>query len=197
MNLKLSPRDELIVTIVGLVVVVALLVVFLVMPKFRERGQLVAEQESIRQEVLSNQAKLAQLKDAQRESVATRAALIRVSNEMPSQPQLPTLIVDIQDLANQSGIDFVSVTPKEPEKTGQWLTIEMGMSLKGQFRDLVDFLTRLSALQRKVRVARVTVGVDEYPNLNMDVTGETYVMSESTGGGQVPPPPPASGGGGP
>lgn len=188
MKWRPSPRDELIIGIAVVLLIAVLVVIFLIMPNIQQRGALIAEQERIRQEVLTNQATLARLKEAQSESVANRAELIRVATEMPDQPELPTLIVEIQDLANQAGIDFISITPSPPAKSSGYDTIGLKMQTTGQFRDLVDFLSRLAALQRKVRVNAIDISVQKYPVLSLALDGQTFVMQALSPTATAPPP---------
>jgi type IV pilus assembly protein PilO len=189
---RLSPRDELIAELVLLVVVAALLVVFLVMPQIRAGAASRAKQASIRKDMAQAQLTLDRLKSAQQEAIANQAELIKIGNQVPDQPELPTLLVEIQDLANQSGVDFVGITPGAPAKLGSVQAIGLALQLRGQFRDLDDFLSRLYALTREVRVMNVNLTVaGKYPTLLLNVQANTFVMAKAAAPGSTAPAAPA------
>lgn len=189
MNLKLSPRDELIVELLAIVMVSVLAVVFLITPQWRHIGELKREQDDVRKQVQEAQATLARFKEAKAESIVNQAELIKLATQVPDEPQLPTLIVELQNVANQSGVDFISVTPEEPTPSGEYTIIPMRISVTGQFRDIVDFLGRVYGLTREVRITDASISVQEYPTLTADLTAQTFVMGAQAAEGTPPPPP--------
>lgn len=196
MNLKLSPRDELIVELLVIVLVAVLVVMFLVLPQYRQIGQIKTKQEAVRKQVAEAEATLARLKEAKAESISNRAELIKIANQVPDEPQLPTLIVAIQDVANQAGVEFISITPEQPAEAGSYSIVPLKLSVTGQFRDIVDFLGRLYALQREVRVQTLAIVVQDYPTLSADMGAQTFVMGAPQPAGGAPPAPPGAEGAG-
>lgn len=178
MNLKLSPRDQLIVGIAIIVLVAVLFSVFLIYPQFQRRQELKVKQAEVQKQVLSSEATLARLKEAKAQSLVNRAELMRIANQIPDSPEMPTLIVQVQDIANQAGVEFVSITPAEPKPEGAVQTVELAISLTGEFRDCVDFLTRLWALTREVRVVNLQVLAQAYPTLAVNLKADAFVMAE-------------------
>lgn len=177
-GLKLSPRDQLIVGVAVIVLVAVLFSVFLIYPQIQKRQELKAKQEEVQKQVLSAEATLARLKEAKAQSLVNRAELMRIANQVPDGPEMPTLIVQVQDIANQSGVEFVSITPAEPKAEGNVQTIELGIALTGEFRDCVDFLTRLWALTREVRVVNMSMVSQSYPTLAVDLKAKAFVMAQ-------------------
>lgn len=196
MKLKLSPRDELILELLLVVLAAVLIVMLLVLPQYRQIGEIKVKQEQVRRQVQEAEATLARLKEAKAESIANRAELIKIANRVPDEPQLPTLIVAIQDVANQSGVEFISVTPEAVSEAGSFSIVPLRLSVTGQFRDLVDFLGRLYALQREVRVNSVTIAVQDYPTLSADLGAQTFVMGQPKPPANTPPAPPGTEGAG-
>jgi type IV pilus assembly protein PilO len=193
---KLSPRDELIAELIAVVLVAVALVVLFIMPAINGRADLQKKEATIQQQMQTSEATLARLKEAQRGAIADQAELIRIANQVPDQPEMPTLIVQIQDLANQAGITFVSITPATPVTVGSVDQVTLTLVLKGQFRDVNDFLSRLYTLTRKVRVTNVSLSAEVYPELTVNLTAQTFAMSSKGAGTGAPPAPPSTGGGG-
>lgn len=176
-GLKLSPRDQLIVGIAVIVLVAVLFSIFLVYPQIQKRQELKVRQAEVQKQVLSAEATLARLKEAKAQSVVNRAELMRIANQVPDDPEMPTLIVQVQDIANQAGVEFVSITPAEPKVEGSVKTIELGIALTGEFRDCVDFMTRLWALTREVRVTNMSMLSQSYPILAVELKAKAFVMA--------------------
>ncbi|RJQ54412.1 MAG: hypothetical protein C4521_06150 [Actinobacteria bacterium] len=153
--MKLSPRDELIVEIVAIVLIAVALSMLLVRPQLSKLGELEAQRREEEQSIRNAQAELALLEAAKGEALQIQADLIKVGNRVPDSPQLPSLVVQIQDLANEAGISFVEIKPGELEPAGQYTIMPLDLSLSGQFFDVVDFLYRLEHLSREVRVKSI------------------------------------------
>lgn len=180
-GLKLTPRDQLIVGIAIIVLGAVLFSVFLIYPQIQKRQELIAKQDEVQKQVLSAEATLARLKEAKAQSLVNRAELMRIANQVPDDPEMPTLIVQVQDIANQSGVEFVSITPAEPQAEGSVQTVQLAIALTGEFRDCVDFLTRLWALTREVRVANMTMVAQTYPTLSVNLSAKAFVMAQQAG----------------
>ena len=65
---------------------------------------------------------------------------------VPQSTQVPSLLVQIQDLADQSGIDFLSVSPGEPTEADGFQIIPLSLSFTGTYFDLSDFAYRVEQL---------------------------------------------------
>lgn len=61
------------------------------------------------------EAEIARLRSAQRSEPARRAQLEQLRTAIPDTPNLAQFILDVNDAAAKSGIDFVSIAPTEPK----------------------------------------------------------------------------------
>lgn len=150
--MKIQPRDELIIGIVAIVLVVVVLAMVLVRPQLGELSTIATTKQEEESRIRGAQAELELLKAAKSEALQIQADLIKVGNQVPDSPQLPSLVVEIQDLATEAGISFVSIKPGTMTASGEFTTLPIELALHGQFFDVVDFLYRLQHLTREVRV---------------------------------------------
>jgi type IV pilus assembly protein PilO len=82
-------------------------------------------------------------------SLQAQMALLELSKMLPDQDEIPSLLLQIQDLATESGIDFMMMTPSKAAATsssGTYQTIPLSLQFAGTFFDVNDFLYRIEQL---------------------------------------------------
>lgn len=118
MPLKLSPRDSMIAIGVGAVVVLVLFLVFAFRPKLTELAQVKAEQIVEADKLEKNKMKLRRLDAIRREAADIEAQRIALARRIPKDAELPSFIIDLQRLANDSDMDLASLKLSEPAGGG-------------------------------------------------------------------------------
>lgn len=185
--MKLTSIQKLVLTLLAFVVVIALAVVFAILPQFSELESLSQEKAAAQAQVDQAKAILAQLEDAKTRSAATEAEMLKIGTEMPDSPQLPSLIIEMQDLANDAGVKMTSFAPAQPTPTpgGQYTEIAMTTQLTSTWDDLLDYMRRLNRATRVLRTTNVTVNPQSTESttsagedipLNVSLTIKAYVM---------------------
>jgi Tfp pilus assembly protein PilO len=176
---------------VALLAVVTLAVAFFViLPLFQDASTVEAQIQTEESNLVAAQALLARRQSAKAQSAASEVELMRIANQIPDSPLLPTVIIELQDVANAAGIDFQSIAPGdlEPGKTAadgtpsEYSAVPITLILRGDWADHIDYFRRIQALDRGVRIAAVTFNYvpksetdDDYVEAN--VTLEVYVMT--------------------
>lgn len=157
--MKLTSIQKLILTLIAFVVLIALVVVFAILPQFAELERLGQQRAEAEGQVQQAKAILAQLEDAKIRSAATEAEMIKIGTQMPDSPQLPSLIIEMQNLANDAGVQMTSFAPSQPMPTtsGQYTEISISTQLKTTWDDLLDYTRRLNRTTRLLRVTNVTI----------------------------------------
>jgi len=126
-----------------LVLVVVLSWFFVLSPL---RGKISDTEQSIeaeRDRLAAAQAKLAQAESTRLEGAKNRARLIALAKMVPTAAEVPSLIIQIQDLAEQAGLDFIAVSPREPSGAEGFQVVPLQVEFRGTFFDLNDFLYRV------------------------------------------------------
>jgi len=186
---RLSAMNQMIIAGV-LIVAIAAAVLFLgVLPLFDQAAQMDAEITALDGQIMTEQALVARRLSVKAQAAQTEVDLIALANQVPESPDLPTLIINLQDAANASGLVFAQISPQVPEAVlapeGQpagYSSIPITMKLEGQWADLIEYVRRLSKFPRGLRITQTTFSSVEptddrerYVEAQMDI--EVYTMS--------------------
>lgn len=199
--MKITSMQKMIAVVVLFVIVAALAVVFGVMPMFTQLTDLDAQKAQAQQQVQSAQALLARLESAKSRSAVTEAQLLKVGTQMPDSPQLPTLMVEMQNLADEAGVSVTAFSPGQPSPstTANYTEIPITTAVTAQWDDLLDYLHRLQNSTRLLRVTNVSIAPDssstttvtagEEANLTVTLAMKAYVIGNN---GKIIPSAPAT-----
>jgi len=161
MELKLTSKNMLLVAVGGIVLVAVLLVAFVIVPRFGQIGDLNTQIAAAEQQTAQAKAILARRQEAKQASAMTQAQLLALANEMPDSPEMPSLIIELQDTANQAGLDFKQIKPSKPSADPRgFSSMSIEVLVSGHWSDMIKYLRQLSQLERKVRVMNLTVSLD-------------------------------------
>jgi type IV pilus assembly protein PilO len=113
------------------------------------------------------------------EELKQRFAL--VIQKLPEQKEIPGLMAAVSDAGRSSGLDFVLFEPQPPVKKEFYAEIPIKVTVKGTYRQIYDFFTRVGGLSRVVNTTEVTLsrGRDETGSgLKADCILKTYMFVE-------------------
>lgn len=83
----------------------------------------------------------------QKDDVAIKVAdIFQVSKAMPNKSDMPGIILDLNSVAEATGITFLSIQPTAPTAKTGYAAISISLSFEGNYYDLTDFLFRLRNL---------------------------------------------------
>lgn len=201
MKRKLSPRALYGLVLGGLLVYVLVGWFMLVSPKRAEAAKLQDEVAATELAVTSARAAATRKEDAQPIAVAD---IFRVAMAMPSVPDMPGILLELARLADESGIEFQSITPEASKTDGAFQRIPISLAFDGNFYELSDFLFRLrtlvgvrsSALHATGRLFSVsTLAFQEsprgFPDLAATLTVDAFVYGTDTPANTTAPAEPA------
>ncbi|MCX8032794.1 MAG: type 4a pilus biogenesis protein PilO [Thermoleophilia bacterium] len=144
----MSRRAKLLLGTLG-VVVLAVVVWFLVLQPLRsDVASTNQEIENMRARLQAAQAKLAQAEVKREEAKYNQARLLELAKMVPESEETPSLIVELEDLARQSGVELRSISRGE---TAELATIPasyvpIDLELYGKYFDVSDFVYRLEQM---------------------------------------------------
>lgn len=185
--MKLTSMQKMLAVIVAMVIVVVAVVALLLLPKFGELSSLDAEMQAANDQVAQSQTLLAQLEQAKSGASLTQAQLMALANQFPEKPELPSLVIELQDVSNSAGIRFERIGPSAPvlAASGQYSEIAITTRVTGAWPDVLDFLRRVNRMTRAVRVTDVSIAPvsststtsTEAPDVAADISMRAYVMN--------------------
>ncbi|MDQ4128625.1 MAG: type 4a pilus biogenesis protein PilO, partial [Actinomycetota bacterium] len=110
------------------------------------------------------QQEIAQLEGVRRNSPEIERQLLELSKRVPTQPEIPTLTVQIEEIARASGVTQLSLvpgTPAPPPGGGDFTVQPITMTFEGTYEELQEFLGLTDDLARLVTVNDVAYGASE------------------------------------
>jgi len=114
-----------------------------------------AQLANVRQEVAALEAVRSNAPEIERQ-------LLEYSKRIPTQPQIETLVVQIEEVADAAGVTQLSIqpgTPEPPPGGGDYSVVPITMSFEGTYEQMQLFLENTRNLARLVTVEGVCYNV--------------------------------------
>ena len=115
----------------------------LVRPQAGQAKELQAQQVAIQKQIDDQRQKTAAARGAPKIHFAD---IYRLAKAMPDKTDMPDLLLELSQLAHDSGIRFDSITPAPAETVGAYSVIPISVTFSGNFFSLADFLYRVRTL---------------------------------------------------
>ena len=185
---KTSTNAKIALIVLGLVVYAAagfFLLVGRQSAKASELKEQVAQVETkITETRLANQRAAA----APKEEPVKIADLFRLTKAMPDQTDMSGMLIELNRIARETGIEFASIVPGGAMPDAGFQIVPIDLVFQGDFYDLADFLYRtrtlvgvrdgaLDARGRLFNVDRIefSEGEDRFPSIRASLRLEAYV----------------------
>ncbi len=195
----MSPRVRLVLSVLGVFIVLLAFFFLFIRPRQQELARV--EEEIVTQQARTQQlrSELARLQDLQANAPELQAELATIRGFVPKDDQVPNFLFLVQDAANAAGVDFVSITPelpKPPPEGAALAEIRAQIGAGGGYFAVQDFIRRLHALDRAVRIDNLTLtGQEDAETGEVDITltGTARIFFEAPGGAATGAVAPATG----
>jgi len=169
--------------VLGILLVTALWYMFAMRPINENitdtEAQIQTEQDN---EVLLR-TRLASLKKIQDNELSYLSAIGAMDAQIPSTPQMPALIDDLDVLADETGVDWLGSTIGDPTVIeGQdYFEIPISIRIQGQFFEVLGYLYGMADLERLVRIDNVAVSptdIDGFTMLDVTIGAKAFTTSD-------------------
>jgi Tfp pilus assembly protein PilO len=143
----------------GFVVVVLIAWFALIAPQNKDISSTKAKVSSADKQTEQLQAELQHLQELSAKAPQQQAQLQKLNAAIPVTPALADFIEQANTLADQSGIDWLSITPGVPaaSTSGGPTTIGLSIQLSGSFYQTLAYLDSLESLSRLVIIQNVSI----------------------------------------
>jgi Pilus assembly protein, PilO len=144
---KLKSSQKALAGVLAALVLLAAVASFflLISPQRSKAAELEKEAASVREEITRLRSLSQQVQQAEPIRVAD---LFRLTKAMPSDVDMPGLILQLNGIARETGIRFDSITPQPPVEANGALAVPINLVFQGNYFELSDFLYRLRSLVR-------------------------------------------------
>ncbi len=127
------------------ILLVAFLVFFLVINPIRgDISQLETDIDAEEARIDAATAEIAKAEDTKNEGRRNQARILELAKLIPVEQEIPSLILEIQDLADKAGIDWIQITPGNISDAGvgsYWI-LPLSLEFTGTYFDVSDFIYR-------------------------------------------------------
>jgi type IV pilus assembly protein PilO len=154
-----NDRNMLILGALGIVLVVVAFYFLLLSPLLGRLDEQAQAQEDKQAQLAQLQQEVNELEEVRRNSPEIERQLLELSKRIPTQPEIPTLVVQIQEIAKAAGVTQLSIepgTPGPPPGGGDYSVVPVTMTFKGTYDQMQDFLLRTRNLARLMTVNDVS-----------------------------------------
>lgn len=195
----LDPRAKLALVIAGPLVLLVGGWMLLVGPQRSKAADLADQVASVQLKV--EQAQIASAHPPKPEPIRA-ADIFRLAKAMPDAPDMPGIILQLNQVAEDSGIQFTSImphTPSTPDGDKGYQEMQIDLSFEGNFYGLSDFLYRLrnlvgvhggelDATGRLFSVETLTFseGKPAFPSINANLTLDAFIYGSVDGQSSSP-----------
>lgn len=196
----LDPRAQLAISIVGPLLLIVVGWMMLVGPQRSKAADLAGQVASAQTAYDVAQARLLHAPKPEPIRVADIFGMVKA---MPDQQDMPGIILQLNQVATETGISFDSITPAGLMKPGVGYQMqEVTLGFSGDFYGLSDFLYRLRSLVavrngkldatgRLFSVQKLTFneGENKFPQISAQIVLDAYVYGAAPSAAPVAPPP--------
>lgn len=159
-------RQWLLLTALGVVGILAAGWFLLVSPQHSHASSLRTQAASEQQSAAGLQSQVAQLKQQAKGEVAQQRRLAQIANQIPDNPQLPTLIRELSTAAHKAGVTLMSLAPSQPTAvtatttaatTAPLAQIPIAIQVTGSYFNIESFFQATRHMDRALLVTGFTL----------------------------------------
>ncbi|HEV2754557.1 MAG TPA: type 4a pilus biogenesis protein PilO [Actinomycetota bacterium] len=173
----MSARNRMILVGAAAFLVVLLAFFLLIRPRQGELEDvraLVEQEEGLEQQLTLD---LQRLQELQRQEPQLRADLERIRQLVPADHEVHNLLFQVNNAANQAGVDFVQITPelpKSPPEGAALAEVRVSIGGSGGYFAIQDFIRRLYALDRALRIDLLDLSSQEGSEISLTATARVF-----------------------
>lgn len=185
MKRQASKNVKLGIGAAGLAVVVLAGYLLVIAPQRSKASDLGRQVESARSTLTSLEAAARAARPDQQVRVAD---VFRLAKAMPTKPDIPDILLELDRVSADTGVQFQSITPSTPTPSTGYTVVPISLLFQGNYYNLNDFLFRLRNLVsvssgkldaegRLYNVASISFaeGKDQFPQVQATLTVNAYV----------------------
>jgi len=112
-------------------------------PQSGKVSNLKRESQSVQEKIDAYHQQVVAARSAPKIEVAD---VYRLAKAMPAKADMPDLVLELSELARDTGISFDSISPQPIAAVGSYSVLPISVTFNGNFYNLADFLYRLRSL---------------------------------------------------
>ena len=159
----MKARTRIIIVAAAAVLVSLMFYFFFIKSRQTELSDVRTQVDSAESETGALRVQLQALQQLQENAPELEAELQRIRQFVPTNHEVPNFIFQVQEAADESGVDFVQISPELPKQpaedaTGTTLAqVRVTIGASGGYFAVQDFMRRLYELDRALRIDTMTI----------------------------------------
>jgi type IV pilus assembly protein PilO len=141
------------------VILLAVFLYFLYIPKKSEITRLEGEVTKIQNEINVNMTKARRLEELKKENAELEHELVLKKQQLPSEAEVETLLKEVSELGLKVGLDFKLWRPetKKVNSSNLYVEIPVDVEIAGDYHLVAGFFDRVGKLPRIVNIENISM----------------------------------------
>lgn len=100
---------------------------------------------------------------------------------LPKELNIPSLLEEINRMAESNSLELVSITPEPEKTTGDYKKLLVGVKLQGRYHTFLNYLSQIIGPERSTYINKVSLGTGKavYPNLDIELVIVIFSKSQT------------------
>lgn len=177
-------RNDRNILVLGVLIILLLFVGYylLLLGPLRSAFTERSEERSAKEDQLADlERQVAELEEVARNAPEIERQLLELSKRVPEQPEVPTFVLQVEEISAAAGVTQVSIqpgTPEPPPGGGEFSRVPITMTFEGTYEELQDFMNRLLDLVRLVTVNEISYAEVEQEDTTLNEEVERLLLVE-------------------
>lgn len=144
--------------------------------------RIVAKETELKQSFELRQRRAANLDAYKQQLAGMEASFGAMLRQLPSQADVPKLLVDVSQTGLASGLEFELFKPQPETKREFYAELPVGIRVRGDYHQFARFVSAVANLPRIVTLHDISIQQpDKAGGLVMDLTAKTYWYLDDAG----------------
>jgi type IV pilus assembly protein PilO len=154
----LNAKHKILICVAAVVIPVVAFYFLVYTAKSEEIANLTKKQQTLQKEIKRVEKVAAKIEQHRAEMAETKELFTQASSLLPQKQEIPSLLTSISDQGTNSGLDFLSFTPKGEIPREFYAEIPVDIKVRGPYHNVGVFLDKISKLPRIVNVDNINMG---------------------------------------
>lgn len=155
---RLSTREKWLLAIALVLGLGYVVYAYVYTPITTHHAAVAKELEDVNFEMQKGLAALKRIPKVEQEFREKLAALESFEVLIPDEDKLPYLLKDLEDIAGRGNVKIYSLSLGKPAPVGDYLEIELKLTLEGEYNDILAFFANVEAMPRLINVTGFSIG---------------------------------------
>ena len=188
MSFSFNIREQIIIGVTAIVLILVIFGLLVFKPQYDRFSDTKKRQVDEISKQQERQVALDNLKAAKKDAASTEAKSLSLSKKMPEEADLPSILVELDELGKENNVKVIDITPTTLTAASGYSTVPIELKVGGSFFNITDFIYNIVKLPREYTLGDVSIEPSDqgYPLLGGTIKVNTYVYSPgSTATGQT------------